>query len=214
MGLIRALVEVGSVLRPVKTFQAWGKLAFQTGGGKSTVFGERLRERVSAIMEVASLANQVRDARIDTHSLRSGGATALYTQGVPLDVIQRWRRWESLTFHQYMWRDDTALRQLPDEFTRPSGLLKILKLMNTKPKSVSFQHQAVSGANKPEETELPNDMTKLFLPNESFRAGSSNSDALADSIYTATPVGDRSVFFPARDDSRREKNGKAGKELK
>ena len=148
-GATRALIEVDSVLRPVGTFSTWTRLAFQDGDGKSTAFGGRLRERVSAIMKTAALANRVRDARIDTHSLRSGGATALYAQGVPLDVIQRWARWKSLTSHQYLRHDATALNKLSEVFTRSYGLLKSLGLTNVKHKSVSRQHQAVGEMSKP-----------------------------------------------------------------
>ena len=78
------------MLCPLATFMAWKQMAFHDGEEKTPVFGERLRGRVSAIMKIAALANHVHDARSDTHSLRSGGATALYTQGVSLDIIQRW----------------------------------------------------------------------------------------------------------------------------
>ena len=81
-------------------------------------------------MKTAALANGVFDARIDTHSLRAGGATALYTKGVPLDVIQRWGRWESLPFHQYLWRDASALNHLSEIVVRTHGLLECLTLMN------------------------------------------------------------------------------------
>ena len=93
-------------------------------------------------MKIAALANRVHDARIDTHSLRPGGATALYTQGVPIDIIQRWGRWKSLTSHQYLWHDATALNRLSEVATRSSGLIKSLRLMNTKPKLFLFSTQA------------------------------------------------------------------------
>ena len=149
------------------------------------MFGERLRGRVSAIMEIASLANQVRDARIDTHSLRPGGATALYTQGLPLDIIQRWGRWKSLTSHQYMWRDTTSLNKFSEVFTRSSGLIKSLRLMNTKPKSVSFQHSNMDDSHVGPSVPDTKGMTHLFLPSEAFRAGSTTSADMDDSIYTS-----------------------------
>ena len=96
-GVLRSLAVVDTVLCPVQTSQTWKRLASNKGGEKSCVIGDRLRDRVSAIMKTAALANGVRDQMIDTHILRAGGATALYTQGVPLDVIQRWGRWVSLT---------------------------------------------------------------------------------------------------------------------
>ena len=67
-------------------------MAFSSGGEQSRVFGPRLRERAPAIMETAEMPNGVYDKRIGTNSLRSGGATALQTQGGPLDVNHRWGR--------------------------------------------------------------------------------------------------------------------------
>ena len=69
---------------------------------------------VSAVMKMAAMANGVFDNRIDARSLRAGVATALYTHGVPLDVIQRRGRWKSLTFHQYVRRDASALNILSE----------------------------------------------------------------------------------------------------
>ena len=98
----------------------------------------RLRERASSIMEADALANGVHGKRIDTHSPRAGGATALYTQGAPLDVIQRWGRRKSLTFHHYLRRDATALNKLSEVFVKSDGFSKCLRLTNDRPKSVSF----------------------------------------------------------------------------
>ena len=47
------------------------------------------------------MADGVFDRRIDTHILRAGGATAMYTQGAHLDAMHRWGRWKSLAPHQY-----------------------------------------------------------------------------------------------------------------
>ena len=210
-GILRSLIEVDSVLCPLATFMAWKRIAFSEWNEKTHVFGERLRGRVSAIMKIAALSNQVHDARIDTHSLRSGGATALYTQGVPLDIIQRRGRWKSLTFRQYLWHDATALNRLSDVFTRSAGLVKSLRLVNTKPKSVSFQHPSMG---KPTESTTALDtkgMTQLFLPNESFRDGSTSSADMGDSLYTATPRGNKSVFFGTRRLAPNEKSEKLEK---
>ena len=85
--MLLSLIEIDSALFPAETFQEWQRMAFRTWGEQSSIFGPRLRERVAAIMKTAVIANGVFDKRSDTHSLRAGGATALYTQGPPLDVI-------------------------------------------------------------------------------------------------------------------------------
>lgn len=115
------MVEVDSVLRPVKTFLLWTEMPCDSVNEQNTVSGVNLRTRVSSVMKMA--ANGVFGRRIDTHSLRAGGASALYTQGVPFDVIQRWVRWDSLTFHQYLRRDASALNHLSAIAVKPRGLL-------------------------------------------------------------------------------------------
>ena len=41
--------------------------------------------------------------RYGSHSLRVGGATALYHAGVPVEVIKRYGRWVSDCFQGYLW---------------------------------------------------------------------------------------------------------------
>ena len=69
-----------------------------SGGEQSLAARPRLRGRDSSAMKMAALENGVFDARIDCRSSRAGEATAFYTHGVPMDVIQRWGRWRALTF--------------------------------------------------------------------------------------------------------------------
>ena len=107
--------------------------------GGTRIFGVNLRTRVSSIMKLDASANGVLDQRIDTHSLRAGGATALYTQGVPLDAIQRRGRWKSLTFHQYLRHGASALNHLSEAVVRSHGLLGCLELTNKPVKKTRFQ---------------------------------------------------------------------------
>ena len=81
---------------------------------KNPVSGANLRASLSAAMKSAAKANGVSDQRIDTHSMRAGGANALYARGGPIDLIQRWCSWASLTFRQYIWRDSAALNRLSE----------------------------------------------------------------------------------------------------
>lgn len=108
----------------------WHEVAFQTGISQSAIFGANIRAMVSSITKTADMANGVFDKRIDTRRLSAGGSTALYTQGVPLDVIQSWGRWASPTPHRYLWRDDTALKRLSEVEVKSHGLLECLELMN------------------------------------------------------------------------------------
>ena len=171
-GIVRSLIEVDSCIRPLKTFLLWKEMSCDSGNEKSNVFGAQLRNRLSGIMKTAALDKGVFDARIDTHSLRAGGATALYTQGVPLDVIQRWGRWKSLTPHQYLWRDASALNNLSEIVVSSHGLSECLRMVNKNVKQTRFQDSVTMVEN--DASALPKPTTlgaAQFLPNDRFRAG-------------------------------------------
>ena len=40
---------------------------------------------------------------VGTHSLRIGGASALYAKFGDTALVQRWGRWKSDAFHSYLW---------------------------------------------------------------------------------------------------------------
>ena len=40
---------------------------------------------------------------VGTHSLRIGGASALYAKFRDTALVQRWGRWKSDAFHCYLW---------------------------------------------------------------------------------------------------------------
>ena len=175
---------------------------FMSGGEQSLVFGPRLRGRVSSIMKTAAMANGVYDRRIGAHSPRSGGETALYTQGVTLGVIQRWGRWKSLTSHQYLWRDAAALDTLSEVLVKPHGLLHCLKLMNKEPKSVSFhQNCETMDDSKEDAPQAGRSVTAaLFLPYDRFAPGSSRSDSCAWLDCSVFSTSDSPAYTAPRSD--------------
>ena len=227
-GVLRSLIEIESALCTVETFQQWKKMAFNTGDERSCVSGLRLRELVSAITKTAALANGAHDKRIDTHSLRAGGAEALYTQGVLLDIIQRWGRWESLTFHQFLRRGATSPNKLSEVPAKPDGMLKCLRLMNNQPKSAPFQLGNKTMADQDvQKTDMArSDLAALFSPNENSKAGSSTSETgreVGASVYSATdhppyaatPSDHQSVFWGTRaltKQGKREKQGESSED--
>ena len=224
-GILRPLIDIDSVLRPSKTFQEWKRMEFMSGGEQSIVFWPRLRERVSAITKTDAMANGVYGKRIDTHSLRSGGATALYSQGVPLGVIQRWGRWKSLTFHQYLWRDAAALDALSEVIVKSRGSIHCLKLMNKEPKSASFQQNSETMVDAKEDVPKADRSvaTALFLPNDRFAACSAISDPCAGldssvfsasdfTAYTASPSDHVTTFHGSRPLKNQEKIEKREKD--
>ena len=43
-----------------------------------------------------------------THSLRFGGASALWAQYKDSELVMRWGRWASSAFHGYLWESRPA----------------------------------------------------------------------------------------------------------
>ena len=95
-GIARSLAAVDSALCPVETFTTWKEIPRGSGNGENCVSGCNLRTRVSHAMKMEDSPN-VFSIRESIPIAYACGATAMYTQGVPLDVIQRWGRWKSLT---------------------------------------------------------------------------------------------------------------------
>ena len=175
----------------METFLARKEMSRDSNNEKANVFGVNLRARVSSAMKMAAMDNGVFDDRIDTHSLRAGGETALYTQGVPLDVTQRWDRWKSLTSHQYLWHDASAVNNLSEVIVRPHGLLECLELMNKPNKQLRFQdnRRTMLSSEAPTSVDASTIPTSLSLPDKDSRAGGQNTRRTEDS--------DMSLFSPS-----------------
>ena len=73
------------------------------------VFGEWLRNRLSAVLRMAGTAMGIPASRIGNHSLRSGGATAMWRAGYDVEVIKRWGSWKSASSQGYLWDDHRVL---------------------------------------------------------------------------------------------------------
>ena len=61
------------------------------------------------IQEAAATANIPKE-RIATHSLRIGGASALFDAGFSVALIQRWGGWASDAFQAYLWESSEDAR--------------------------------------------------------------------------------------------------------
>ena len=61
------------------------------------------REQVQEILCRAAIAVGLPSERFMTHSLRVGGASALYHAVGDIEVVKRWGRWKSSAFHAYLW---------------------------------------------------------------------------------------------------------------
>ena len=96
-------------LCPVRMFAKW----IAAGRGNKTddarVFTSGLRTRAIVLFRMAGTACGLDASRLGTHSMRSGGASAMFAAGYEVEVIKRRGRWLSSTFQQYLWRDQLIM---------------------------------------------------------------------------------------------------------
>ena len=70
------------------------------------------REHIQRYLELAALAIGVPAGHMGSHSLRIGGATAMYHTGADLQKVRRFGRWESDAFHGYLWESHEQTKDL------------------------------------------------------------------------------------------------------
>ena len=78
------------------------------------------------VMQWAASAVGISSSVVNTHSLRAGGTTALFASGVDWIAIQRWGRWRSFIFHEYVWHDSMAFLHLGERIASTRGLNTLL----------------------------------------------------------------------------------------
>ena len=66
------------------------------------------RAKLAQAMKGAVVSNRVPVEAANTQFLRDGGDTALFSVGIDWMAIQRWGRWRSFIFHEYVWRDSVG----------------------------------------------------------------------------------------------------------
>ena len=65
--------------------------------------------------------------RFGSHSLRIGGATALYHAGVSVEIIKRVGRWASDAFHGYLWESSDNARGLSSKMAADKSSLMVTR---------------------------------------------------------------------------------------
>ena len=70
------------------------------------------REHIQRLLRLAAHACSVAPENISSHSLRSGGATAMFHVRRDLEVVKRYGRWVSDAFHAYLWESASQTRGL------------------------------------------------------------------------------------------------------
>ena len=92
-------------------------------------------------MQWAAGENGIPTSVVNTHSLRAGGATALFSAGVDWVAIQRRGRWKSFVFHQYIWHGHSGFMELGGEIASSAGLNKFLIEVAPLHKRLRFEDQ-------------------------------------------------------------------------
>ena len=61
------------------------------------------RQEVKGLLESAAIAAGIHPSHVGSHSLRIGGATAMYHAVPDLEKLKRFGRWKTGAFHVYLW---------------------------------------------------------------------------------------------------------------
>ena len=81
------------------------------------------RDDIHEMVQLAAVADGQQGARFGSHSLRIGGATALYQGTRDLEQVKRFGRWTSDAFHGYLWENHEKQRGLAADMARADGQL-------------------------------------------------------------------------------------------
>ena len=109
-GCCRNHYATGNDLCPVRALAELQRLAPQrwTSEAEEPLFrGEHgepiLRQDIKNLLDEAVRAAGIHPSHVGSHSLRIGGATAMYHVVPDLEKLKRFGRWRSSAFHAYLW---------------------------------------------------------------------------------------------------------------
>ena len=81
------------------------------------------RAEIQGLIQLAALADGQAGSRYGSHSLRIGGATAIYLSTKDLDHVKRFGRWSSDSFHGYLWEAHERQKGLASSMAAAEGQL-------------------------------------------------------------------------------------------
>ena len=96
------------------------------------IFGPYALEKLRSISKWAAHSNSLPVDRFSLHSMRIGGATCLFLQGIPLDDIRKYVRWKTNSVNIYLYFDDVVFRNMGKHFAHGQGVLNQLQMMGEK----------------------------------------------------------------------------------
>ena len=81
------------------------------------------RTDIQGLIQLAAVADGQSTTRYGSHSLRIGGATAMYQTTKDLDIVKRFGRWNSDAFHGYLWESHERQKDLAKGMAKADGQL-------------------------------------------------------------------------------------------
>ena len=81
------------------------------------------RSEIQGLIQLAALADGQAGSRYGSHSLRIGGATAIYLSTKDLDHVKRFGGWSSDSFHGYLWEAHERQKGLASSMAAAEGQL-------------------------------------------------------------------------------------------
>ena len=137
-GCFRTLVETGDDICPVLSTIAYLNSFDWDCESDDKLLSDDLERRLRSVIKRIASPNGLEPSRFSTHSLRSGGATALYVRGVSLDHIRRFGRWASDTFRRYLYRDNQVFKYVGSAMVTATGFLGQLQMAQNPTRQVAF----------------------------------------------------------------------------
>lgn len=131
-GTVRNHFLTNDVLCPVKALaEVFRQFPERWRGSESSLplfrmeGGEPIqRSDIQQLLRNAAIATGLDPDRIGTHSLRSGGATAMYHVCPDVQKLRRYGRWNSDSFHLYLWESHEQARGLAQQMAQDDSTLR------------------------------------------------------------------------------------------
>jgi hypothetical protein len=132
-GTIRNVFVTKDEICPVKALAEVYRVApqrFQGERANDPLFlkssGEAIRrDEIQHLLELSAMAFGMNADRMGSHSLRIGGATALYHTVQDLEFVKRFGRWKSDAFHGYLWESHEPQRGIAEGMIKDESSLTV-----------------------------------------------------------------------------------------
>ena len=129
-GTFRSLFGNKSVICPLSTWESFLGTQRVPKNKKSYIFDSGMINRIRSVIKWIASSMGLCPKFFAAHSLRSGGASTLFANGIALEEIKRFGRWVSDTFHVYLYGDTLNLRVLSSALATDSHLLDQIRTAN------------------------------------------------------------------------------------